>query len=131
MVRVLRQRRAWPCQGLNGKIYLNFDKLPADGIFLTGQTLRVRTEPPPVGSPASTPARDYVKAWEKHMSPAATRSLQADVITYDSEKDLIYAYGEDGRGRDLRTAARCRPAIHLGIGQGSPVQPQDRARPLH
>ena len=77
---------------------LNFDKLPPDGMFLTGQTLSVRTEPPPVGSPASTPARDYVKAWENAYVSSSDKSLQADVITYDSEKDLIYAYGQGGRG---------------------------------
>jgi hypothetical protein len=77
---------------------LNFDKLPTDGMFLTGQTLSVRTEPPPIGSPASTPARDYVKAWENAYVSSADKSLQADVITYDSEKDLIYAFGQGGRG---------------------------------
>jgi hypothetical protein len=62
------------------------------------QTLRVDTEPPPAGSPPSTPARDYVKAWEKAYVWSSDKSLQADVITYDSEKDLIYAFGEEGRG---------------------------------
>jgi hypothetical protein len=76
---------------------LNFDKLPSDGLFLTGQTLRVITEPPPVGSPPSTPARDFVKAWERAYVWSSDKSLQADVITYDSEKDLIYAFGEEGR----------------------------------
>ncbi len=76
----------------------DFDKLPADCMFLTSQILRVRTEPPPVGSPPSTPARDYVKAWEKAYVQSSDKSLQADVITYDSEKDLVYAYGEGGRG---------------------------------
>jgi hypothetical protein len=77
---------------------LNFDRLPTDGMFLTGQTLSVRTEPPPVGSPVSTPARDYVKAWENAYVHSSDKSLQADVITYDSEKDLIYAFGQGGRG---------------------------------
>ena len=76
----------------------NFDKLPADGMSLTSEILRVRTEPPPVGSPPSTPARDYVKAWEKAYVQSSDKSLQADVITYDSEKDLVYAFGENGRG---------------------------------
>jgi hypothetical protein len=76
----------------------NFDKLPADRMFLTSQTLRVRTEPPPVGSPPSTPARDYVKAWERAYVHSSDKSLQADVITYDSEKDQVYAFGEGGRG---------------------------------
>jgi hypothetical protein len=76
---------------------LNFDKLPADGFSLTGQTLRVITEPPPVGSPPATPARNYLKVWDKAYARDATSSIQADVITYDSYKDLIYAYGEQGR----------------------------------
>jgi hypothetical protein len=77
---------------------LDFDKLPRDGLYLTSQTLRVRTEPPPVGSPPSTPARDYVKAWEKAYVWSNDKSLQSDVITYDSEKDLVYSFGENGRG---------------------------------
>lgn len=78
--------------------FLKPDKLPADGFFLTGQTMRVITEPPPVGSPPSTPARNYLKAWEKAYVWNSDKTLQADVVTYDSYKDLIYAYGENGRG---------------------------------
>ena len=85
-------------KAVNAQWMFNFDKLPADRMFLTSQTLRVRTEPPPVGSPPSTPARDYVKAWEKAYVHSSDKSLQADVITYDSEKDLVYAFGEGGRG---------------------------------
>ena len=80
------------------KTRLDFDRLPADGLFLTGQTLRVRTEPPPVGSPSETPARDYVKAWENAGVTSSDKVFQTDVITYDSEKDLVYAYGVNGRG---------------------------------
>ncbi len=80
------------------QLMFNFDKLPADRMFLTSQTLRVRTEPPPVSSPPSTPARDYVKAWERAYVHSSDKSLQADVITYDSEKDQVYAFGEGGRG---------------------------------
>lgn len=76
---------------------LNFDKLPPDGFSLTGQTLRVITEPPPVGSSPSTPARNYLKVWDKAYARDATSTVQADVITYDSYKDIIYAYGEQGR----------------------------------
>jgi hypothetical protein len=79
------------------RIGLNFDKLPSDAIFLTGQTLRVRSEPPPVGSPRSAAARDYLKAWEKAYAWSSDKTVQADVITYDSEKDLIHAIGEGGR----------------------------------
>jgi len=87
----------------DGQSPLNFDKLPRDAVFLTGQTLRFITEPPPVGSPASAPARDYGKVWEKAFFRSTDKAHQADtitadVITYDSEKDQIYAYGEGGRG---------------------------------
>jgi len=78
--------------------FLKPDKLPKDGMFLTGQTLRVITEPPPPGSPPNTPARNYLKAWEKAYVWSQDKTLQADVVTYDSYKDLIYAYGENGRG---------------------------------
>ncbi len=78
--------------------FLKPDKLPPDGFFLTGQTMRVITEPPPVGSPPSTPSRNYLKAWEKAYVWNSDKTLQADVVTYDSYKDLIYAYGENGRG---------------------------------
>jgi hypothetical protein len=76
---------------------LSFDKLPTSGFSLTGQTLRVITEPPPVGAPASTPARNYLKVWDKAYARDSTSTIQADVITYDSYKDKIYAYGEQGR----------------------------------
>ena len=75
---------------------LNPDRLPTDGLFLTGQTLRVIQEPPPVGSPKTAPARQYLKAWEKAYAWSNDKVIQADVITYDSYKDLVYAYGEEG-----------------------------------
>ena len=80
----------------NTKTKLNPDRLPSDGLFLTGQTLRVIQEPPPVGSPEATPARQYLKAWEKAYAWSNDKALQGDVITYDSYKDLVYAYGEEG-----------------------------------
>jgi len=93
---------------------LDFDKLPPDGFSLTGQTLRVITEQPPAGSPPSTPARNYLKAWDRAYARDATSSIQADVITYDSYKDLIYAYGEQGRQV-------------LVAQQYAPLQPVNRA----
>jgi hypothetical protein len=88
---------------LDGRSILDFDKLPSDAVFLTGQTLRFITEPPPVGSPAAAPGRDYGKAWENAFFRSTDKAyladmITADVITYDSEKDQIYAYGEGGRG---------------------------------
>ena len=80
----------------NAKAKLNPDHLPTDGVFLTGQTLRVIQEPPPVGSPESAPARQYLKTWERAQAISHDKVLNADVITYDSYKDLVYAYGEEG-----------------------------------
>jgi len=82
----------------DGQSTLDFDRLPDDGIYLTGQTMRVITEPPPVGSPPSAPARDFVKVWERAKVWSSDKSVGCDVITYDSDKDLVYTFGEDGRG---------------------------------
>ena len=38
-----------------------------------------------------------MKAWEKAYASSHDKILQGDIITYDSYKDLIYAYGENGR----------------------------------
>ena len=75
---------------------LNFDHPPEDSVYLTGQILRVIQEPRPVGSPESTAARQYLKVWENAQAHNQTKTISADVITYDSFKDLVYAYGEDG-----------------------------------
>ena len=47
------------------KTVFDFDRLPSDALFLTGQTLLVTQDPPPVGSPKSSPSRYHMKAWEK------------------------------------------------------------------
>ncbi len=85
----------------NEKVMLNPYRLPTDGLlFLTGQTLRVIQEPPPIGSPESTAVRQYLKTWENASASSnengLLKVLQGDVITYDSHKDLVYAYGENG-----------------------------------
>ena len=112
---------------LNSQIRLNFDRLPADGFFLTGQTLRVRTEPPPVGSPPSTPARDYVKAWENAGVNSGDKVFQTDVITYDSEKDLVYAYGEHGRGVTYAQQHAMGQPSTLGNAQAIRLNPKTGA----
>ena len=81
---------------INTKVRLNADHLPVDGLFLTGQTLQVLQEPPPLGAPEATTARQYLKATEKAYAWNHEKALNADVITYDSYKDLVYAYGKDG-----------------------------------
>ena len=80
----------------NTKARLNFDHPPEDAVYLTGQILRVIQEPRPVGAPETAPARQYLKVWENAQARNQTKIISADVITYDSFKDLVYAYGEDG-----------------------------------
>ena len=75
----------------------DFDKLPLDAYFLTSQTLRVVTEPPPPGTPESSPPRNFLKAWDEAYATAKNTTIQADVITYDSLNDLIYARSLEGR----------------------------------
>jgi hypothetical protein len=38
-----------------------------------------------------------MKAWEKAYVSSNDKMVQGDVITYDSYKDLVYSYGENGR----------------------------------
>ncbi len=99
---------------------LNPDRLPKDGFYLTGQTLRVITEPPPATAPADTPARNYLKAWERAQVTSSDKIMEADVITYDSYKDLMYAYGE--HGRSVYFADQHAPGQPASQGSGRAVQ---------
>jgi hypothetical protein len=99
---------------------LDPDKLPRDGFFLTGQTLRVITEPPPATAPPSTPARNYLKAWDRARVTSVDKTLGADVITYDTYKDLFYAYGE--QGRSVIFGDQHAPGQDASFGSGKAVQ---------
>ncbi|MBV8486655.1 MAG: hypothetical protein JO161_00115 [Planctomycetaceae bacterium] len=102
------------CAVRNETMTVNYDKLPPDAYFLSSQTMRVVTEPPPPGSPQNTPARNFLKAWDASASTGDT-TIQGDVITYDSLSDLIYANGEEGR--------LVQVVQQDGLGQpGSPMQ---------
>jgi hypothetical protein len=81
----------------NEKTPIDYDRPPPDAYFLTARTIRVVTEPPPPGSPANATGRNFLKAWENAHARTNDVSVQADVITYDSHNDLIYAHGEEGR----------------------------------
>ncbi len=99
---------------------LNFDRLPLDGVFLTGQTLRVLEEQPPVGSPESTPSQYQMKAWEKAYASSNDKIIQGDVITYDSYKDLVYAYGENGHS--VNFAEQHSAGLDISPGAARAVQ---------
>ena len=79
----------------NESATFDFDNPPDESTFLTAQTVRVVSEPPPPGS--KDPARSFLKAWENANAATYDTTIQADKITYDSLKELFYAYGEDGR----------------------------------
>jgi lipopolysaccharide export system protein LptA len=101
----------------NERTIIDYDRLPADAYFLTSQTMRVVTEPPPPGSPAEAPSRNYLKAWENAYARTDDTAIQADIITYDSSKDLIYANGQEGRLVQI--------VQQKGVGQpGSPTRAQ-------
>jgi hypothetical protein len=80
---------------VNESTTFDFDNPPLEGTFLTAQTMRVISEPPPPGN--KDPARNYLKAWENANACTADTTIQADRITYDSLKELFYAYGDEGR----------------------------------
>jgi hypothetical protein len=75
----------------------NPDRLRPVDSFMTAQTMRVTSEPPPPGLPPDAPARNFVNAWEQVHVLRDDASLEADKVTYDSAKDLYFAYGEGGR----------------------------------
>lgn len=94
---------------------INYDRPPADTYFLTSQTMRVVTEPPPPGSAQNTPSRNFLKAWENAYAKTSDSMVQADIITYDSLNDLIYANALEGRQVQVVQSA--------GNGQpGSPMR---------
>ncbi|MGE5754455.1 MAG: hypothetical protein ACM35G_01875 [Planctomycetaceae bacterium] len=87
-------------QVLNGQVAseretFDFDLPPPDGVFLTAQMLRVVSDPTSGGADGS--ARHFLKAWESAYATTNDKTIQADIITYDSLNDLFYAYGTEGR----------------------------------
>jgi hypothetical protein len=96
-------------------VVLNPDqRLSDDGFYLTSQMLRVIQEPPPPGSPEKSPSHSYAKAWDKvHVNKGEDFAIESDIATFDSGTDLIWAYGEGGRGVTL---AQQR-------GPGQPISP--------
>lgn len=84
----------------NEVVELDADQeLSDDGFYLTSQMLRIVETPPPAGSPAKAPARTLVKAWDGvQVNKGLEFTIVSDVGTYDSQTDVLYAYGEGGRG---------------------------------
>ena len=74
---------------------IDFDRPPPDNFFLSSEVLRVRSFPPPAGVKAD--ARQFLYANGNAVGRTADRTIQGDRITYDSEKELAYAYGDEGK----------------------------------
>jgi hypothetical protein len=110
-------------QALNAKVadetsFLEFDRPPDDGLFLTAQTMRVISVP--AADPKKGTARHYLKAWDSSQAKTRSETIVADVITYDSEKGLFYAYGNDGR--EVMIATQASAGQPFGGGRGRAVQ---------
>lgn len=84
-------------------VELNPDaRLSDDGFYLTSQMMRIIQEPPPPGSPAKTAARTFAKAWERvHVNKGEALSVESDIGTFDSANDVMWFYGEGGRGATI------------------------------
>lgn len=76
---------------------LDADNLRPGDSFMTAQMMRVLSEPPLPGSPKGTPASNFVSAWREVNVRFDTATIAADRATYDSTKNLYYAYGDEGR----------------------------------
>src|SRR5439155_733824 len=87
-------------QALNARVasdlvQLDFDRPPDDFMFLTAQILHVISEPTPGAKGGA--AHNYLKAVDEAQAKTRNETIRADLITYDSSKELFYAYAEEGR----------------------------------
>ncbi|MGE3821484.1 MAG: hypothetical protein AB7I30_18900, partial [Isosphaeraceae bacterium] len=77
---------------------LDPDNLPSDAQFMTSQILRVVSEPKVGKAGQPDPPPTYLlRAWENAVVRTGDKTITADTITFDSEKQLFWAYGEGGR----------------------------------
>ena len=74
---------------------IDFDRPPTDNFFLSSDVLHVRSIPPKPGVRAD--AQQFLIAEGNAVGRTFDRTIQGDRITYDSEKELAYAYGENGK----------------------------------
>ncbi len=96
---------------------LKFDEPPEDGMFLTSQTMRVISEPSATGDGTS---RNFLKAWENAQAKSRTESIIADVITYDSLKELFYAYALENH--EVILARQMNVGQPFSTGNGEAVE---------
>jgi hypothetical protein len=86
----------------NEDAQLDPDDRPDNSIYTTSQTLRVISEPPRPGSPAGTPDRVLLQAWQDLYALSVRQGREtaiqsSDHMDYNSETGVSYIYGrEDG-----------------------------------
>ncbi|WP_406697962.1 hypothetical protein V5E97_03815 [Singulisphaera sp. Ch08] len=73
---------------------VDFDRPPDDFVLLNSQQLNVSSTPIPGKASA---ARNNLIAINEAQAKTRNETIKADVITYDSQKGLFYAYAEEGR----------------------------------
>ncbi len=76
---------------------IDFDRKPADCLFLTSDVLHVYSEPPPPGSKEKAAARQLLNARGNAIATTVDKLISGDRITYDSATDLTYVYGDGDR----------------------------------
>ena len=98
--------------------HLNPDAVSPDAFFLTADILRVVSEPPADGGDG--PSRNFLKAWENVNVLAEDKTIQSDILTYDSLNELFYAYGEEGR--QVTIAQQAGPGQPASVVAGRAVR---------
>lgn len=73
---------------------IDFDRPPDDYMLLTAQKLDVSSVPTPGKTSA---AKNYLMAVSEAQAKTRNETIRADVIKYDSQKELFQAYSEEGR----------------------------------
>lgn len=116
---------------------LDPDDRPADAQSITAQTLRVVSEPSRDPKNPDAPPRYLMRAWEEAYASFEDKTIQADTITYDSQSNLFYAYGEDGNdiaiaqqdrfGQPASTTAGRAAMYNAKSGQAQVVDPKQVA----
>lgn len=105
------------------QVKLSFDNPPPDFAHITAKTMRLISEPPAADAPPNSPSRTYMQAFDNAFVRRDDATIQADKVTYDSEKDLFWAYGYEGRQVSIRQ--------FKGIGQTPSVSEGRAAYYVH
>ncbi len=83
----------------------NFDDHPPDFKRMTADSLRVASEPPDPNNKGAS-AQTLVTAEKDAQATTRTHTVAADIIKYDSDKQMFHAYGLGGRQVTIVNQAR-------------------------